>query len=166
MPSSNTVTITDNSGTLSSISYVDNSAHVTQGEKYSVPPTISQSGRVFKITLSADRKGSSDTADSFNSSSGGTAFEYAASGGGGTPDKLNFWFTLTLNFETAQGSAQVSLNIGQGHYATTNNWWIGGAIVVSSKPALNIPIDGTDLTLVLPLSGNHDSFELHPGSID
>lgn len=164
MPSSNKVTITDKSGTLSSVSYVNNSVHVTSGEQYSVPPSISQSGRVYTITLQADRKGSSSVADSFNTSSGGTAYEYAASGGGGTPDKLNFWFTLLLTFNTAQGSASVQLNIGQGHYGTTNNWWIGGAIVTSSVPSLNVPI-GTGLTLVLPLSGSHDSFEFGLGSI-
>lgn len=164
MPSSNSVTITDKSGTLNSIGYVNDSTHVTSGEKFEVPPTIKQSGRVFTITLQADRKGSSSTADSFNASSGGTAFEYAPSGGGGTPDKLNFWFTLQLNFRTAQGDASVQLNIAQGHYATTNNWWIGGAIVTSSVPSLNIPV-GNGLTLVLPLSGNHDSFEFGLGSI-
>jgi hypothetical protein len=164
MPSSNSVTISDKSGTLRSVTYVDDSTHVTSGESYETPPTIKQSGPVFTITLKADRKGSSETADSFNSSSGGTAFEYAPSGGGGTPDKLNFWFSLLLNFSTAQGSASVQLNIGQGHYATTNNWWIGGAIVTSSVPSLNVPI-GSGLTLVLPLSGNHESFEFGLGSI-
>lgn len=164
MPSSNTITITDTSGTLSSISYVGNSAHVTQGESYEVPPAISQSGRVFKITFQADRKGSSAVADSFTSSSGGTAFEYAPSGGGGTPDDLNFWFTLQLDFSTAQGNASVQLNIAQGHNAATNNWWIGGGIVTSSAPSLNIPI-GSGLTLTLPLSGDHDSFEFGLGKI-
>lgn len=165
MPSSNTVTITDTSGTLSSVSYVGNSAHVTADEDFDVPPAITQSGRVFKITFNADRKGSSAVADSFNASSGGTAFEYAPSGGGGTPDDLNFWFTLQLDFNTAQGSARVQLNIGQGHYSATNNWWIGGGIVTSSAPSLNIAI-GAGLTLSLPLSGDHDHFEFGLGSIN
>lgn len=165
MPSSNTVIITDDSGTLDAISYIDGSARVTSGEKYNVPPTITQSGRVFTIVFQADRKGSTDTADSFNQSSGGTPFEYAASGGGGTPDKLNFWLGLNLLFNTAQGQAKATLNIGQGHFATTNNWWIGGAIVTSSKPSLNVPIADTGSTLVLPLSGTHDSFTLKPGSV-
>jgi len=166
MSSSNTLKITDNSGTLSGINYVSDSAHVTSGESYTEPAKISQSGRVFTITFSADRKGSSSVADSFNTSSGGTAFEYAASGGGGTPSKLNFYFTLELLFNTAQGETSATLNVAQGHYMTTNNWWLGGSIVTSSKPSLDVPIAGTDKTLSLPLSGNHDSFDLAQGSID
>lgn len=165
MPSSNVVTITDQSGTLQSVQYVNGSADVTKDQKYQVPPTITQSGRVFKITFLADRKGSTDTADRFNQSSGGTAFEYAASGGGGTPEKLNFWFSLKLLFSTAQGEDVTTLNIGQGHFATTNNWWIGGSIVTSSIPCLSIPIGDSGLTLILPLKGTHDSFEFLPGRV-
>jgi len=165
MPSSNTITITDRSGTLRSLSYVDNSANVTAGQSYSVPPSISQSGRVFTITFSCDRKNSTAVANAFNASSGGTAYEYAADGGGGTPGSLNFYFTVQLNFSTAQGDASALLNLAQGHYTATNNWWLGGSIVTSSKPSLNIPI-AAGVTLVLPLSGDNDSYTFGPGSID
>ena len=163
--SSNVLTITDNSGTLTGMTYVDNSANVTSGQTYSTPPTIQVSGRVFTLTFLANRKNSAAVATAFNAASGGTAFEYAASGGGSTPGEMNFYFSVQISFSTAQGSATALLNIGQGNYSSTNNWWLGGSIVTSSAPSLNVSIGGTDDTLMLPLSGDHDSFAFGAGTI-
>lgn len=164
-PSKNVITITDSSGTVTAMSYVQNSAVVSAGQKFEVPPTISQSGRVFKLTFSADRKKTTAVADSFNAASGGTAYEYAASGGGGTPDQLNFYFAVQVSFETAQGSGSGVLYIAQGNYATTNNWWLGGSLVTSAVPSIDVLINDGKNTLVLPLSGNHDSYTFAPGSV-
>jgi len=161
---SNKLQITDDSRTLIGVTYVAGSAVVTSGESYDDSAAIGVSGNVCAITFSADRKGSSDVATSFNNASGGAAYVYAASGGGGTPDELNFYFTLQLTFSTAQGEAVVSLNTGQGHFALSNNWWLGGSIVTSSVPCLTIPIAAT-ATLELPLSGSVSSFTLGPGTI-
>ncbi len=147
------------------MTYVANSVVVSAGQDYTSPPTVSQSGRVFTLTFYANRKKTTPVADSFNSASGGTAFEYAASGGGGTPDQLNFYFAVQINFQTAQGTGTTLLNIGQGNYATTNNWWIGGSAVTSSVPSLDVPIADGAYTLVLPLSGTHDSFTFGPGTV-
>ena len=163
--SKNVLKITDKSGTVTAMTYVDSSAQVTAGQKYSTPPTIQKSGRVFTITFSADRKKSSAVANAFNSASGGTAYEYAASGGGGTPDELNFFFTLQLSVSTAQGAATVPFNVAQGHFSSTNNWWLGGAIVTSHVPSLDVPITASGATLMLPLSGSHDSFTFGIGTI-
>lgn len=162
---SNTLKIVDDSRTLIGVTYIAGSAVVTSGESYVDSAAISVSGKVWTITFAADRKGSSEVAKSFNNASGGAAYAYAASGGGGTPEKLNFYFTLQLTFSTAQGNATVSLNAGQGHFALSNNWWLGGSIVTSSVPCLTIPIDGTALTLDLPLSGSTSSFTFGPGTI-
>jgi hypothetical protein len=161
----NALQITDESRTLIGMTYVAGSAVVTSGESYTEPAAIGVSGNVWTITFAADRKGSSDVATSFNNASGGTAYEYAASGGGGTPDELNFYFTLELTFSTAQGNATVSLNTGQGHFALSNNWWLGGSIVTSNVPCLTIPIAGTADMLELPLSGSTSSFTFGPGTI-
>ncbi len=163
--SKNVLTITDSSGTVTGMSYVANSAVVSAGQDFKLPPTVTQSGRVFTLTFYANRKKTTAVADSFNTSSGGTAFEYAASGGGGTPDQLNFYFTVQINFETAQGTGTTLLNVGQGHYATTNNWWLGGSAVTSSVPSLDVPVANGAYTLVLPLSGDHDSFKFGPGTV-
>ncbi len=161
----NTLQFVDNSRTLIGVTYISGSAVVTSGESYTDSAAIGVSGNVWTITFAADRKGSTDVATSFNNASGGAAYVFAASGGGGTPGKLNFYFTLQLIFSTAQGNATVSLNAGQGHFALRNNWWLGGSIVTSSVPCLTIPIDGTALTLDLPLSGSISSFTFGPGTI-
>jgi hypothetical protein len=161
----NTLQIIDGSRTLIGMTYVAGSAIVTSGESYTDSAAIGVSGNVWTITFAADRKGSSDVATSFNNASGGTAYEYAGSGGGSTPDELNFYFTLELTFSTAQGNATVSLNTGQGHFALSNNWWLGGTIVTSSVPCLTIPIAGTTM-LQLPLSGSTDSYTFGPGTIN
>ena len=65
----------------------------------------------------------------------------------------------------APGTGTTLLNVGQGHYATTNNWWLGGSAVTSSVPSLDVPVANGAYTLVLPLSGDHDSFKFGPGTV-
>ena len=163
-PSSNVVTITDQSGTLSSPAYAG-AYDATSGQSCTPPPTIVQSGNKFTITFLCDRKGSDAVATSFNGSCGGASYEYAASGGGGTPGSLNFYFGLTAVFNTAQGQGTAMLYLGQGNYSLTNNWWIGGSVVQSSVPNLDIPIGSASQKLYLPLSGDHDSFNFGLGTI-
>ena len=57
------------------------------------------------------------------------------------------------------------LYLGQGNYSLTNNWWIGGSVVQSSVPNLDIPIGSASQKLYLPLSGDHDSFNFGLGTI-
>ncbi len=90
----------------------------------------------------------------FNSNCGGSSKEYAPSGGGGTPDELNFAFAVTISFQSG-GSVQVWL--AQGSYSTTNNWWIGGAPIFSlDKPRFEYTSGNTVYTLAM--SGNQDTF--------
>lgn len=164
-PSTNVLTITDNSATITGMSYVAGSVVVTSGQKNSPPPTVQKSGKVFTISFDCDRKGSSSVANSFNSASGGSAHEYAAYGGGGTPDELNFWFSLQIEFSTSKGTGTAILNVGQGHSGVHNNWWLGGAIVNSAKPDLSIPIDNTAFKLTLPVSGDVSDYSFSAGTI-
>lgn len=164
MPSTNILTITDDSLTITSMSYLDGSVHVTPGQKYNAPPTVQKSGKVYTISFDCDRKGSSDIASSFNQASGGKAYEYAGYGGGGTPDKLNFWFSLLVNFTTSKGTGSAILNVGQGHSGTRNNWWLGGSIVNSSKPALVAKVANDSQYLTLPISGGVSDYTVYAGS--
>lgn len=152
----NVVTINDKSRVIGSISYVTGSFVITSGQPYDVPPSISGANGVFKITLEAGRKGSTPVANTFNSKCGGSAKEYAPSGGGGTPKELNFMYAVTINFQSG-GSAMVYL--AQGHYATVNNWWIGGDPIFSlDTPRLEYTSGNTVYTLAL--SGDHETFNL------
>jgi phospholipase C len=164
--STNVLTITDNSGTITSMTYVANSANVTSGEDSAPPPTVQKNGGVFTITFVCDRKKSAPVATAFNNNCNNNSLNaYAASGGGGLPEELNFFFQLELQVTTASGSGSAILNIGQGSYALTNNWWLGGPIVSSSQPGLNIPVNNGASQLNLPLSGTNSSFVIAAGTV-
>jgi len=152
----NVVTINDQSNVIRSITYTDNTIMVTAGQPYKVPPGITASNGVYKITLEAGRSKSKPVADAFNSKSGGRPKEYAPHGGGGTPDRLNFMFEVTIYFKTG-GTASVYL--GQGSINTVNNWWIGGKPVFSlDKPRLEY--EHGDQIYTFHMSGNSDTFNL------
>jgi phospholipase C len=152
----NVVTINDPSNLVHSMIYVTGSLVITSGQPYDVPPSIAFSNGTYKITLEAGRKGSEDVASAFNSACGGSAKEYAPSGGGGTPKDLNFMFAMTLFFQSG-GSATVYF--AQGHEFLTNNWWIGGSSIFSlDKPRLEYTSGNTIYTLAL--SGDHETFNL------
>lgn len=161
---SNTVTINDPSNSIASITYVDSSVHFTNGQPCTPPPKFTHSNNVFTVTLQAGRSNSTPPAQSFNQASGGAANEYAPSGGGGgVPSQLNFWFSLVFNMQSNNGQTvtPITINIGQGSYGTTNNWWIGGANIVypvPGKPAF-VYSDGTNI-YTFALSGDQDTFTL------
>jgi phospholipase C len=150
----NVVTLEDQSGVISSISFVAGSIVVTSGQPHDDYVSIASSDGVFKISFGSGRKKSSPVADTFDSRSGGSSKEYAPSGGGGTPKELNFTFAVTLNFYSG-GSATV--NLAQGSYGFTNNWWIGGAHIFSfDTPRLEYTSGNTVYTLAM--SGDHETF--------
>ncbi len=59
---SNVVTINDQSKVISGISFVTGSLSITSKQPYDVPPSISSSNGVYKITLQAGRKKSKPVA--------------------------------------------------------------------------------------------------------
>jgi phospholipase C len=151
----NTVTIIDEAGRIQSIAYVPNSLVITDGQPSETPPAIEVSGNTYTITLQAGRKGSEAVAESFNAAAGGDGKEYAPDGGdGGTPDELNFYFAVTINF--GQGSATAYL--GQGHFAATNNWWIGGSPIYTGADTPRFEYTAGNFIYTIALSGDHETF--------
>lgn len=163
-PTSNVITLTDKSQTIIEIKFADHSIH--DGSKnYVDPPTVHKAGNVFTITFLSDRSGSSDVADSFNATCGGAAHEYAAVDGGGTPNKLNFYFAVTVSVRTPTGVGSAMLYLGQGNKGSTNNWWLGGACINSSRPSLNIPLDNGVHLISLPLQGSVSDYTFFAGTM-
>jgi hypothetical protein len=160
-PQTNVVTMTDNSQMITGITYVPNSLQITPGQPSTPPPTITQMDNSWTITLIAGRKNSNQVAGSFNDVCGAENHEYAASGGGGTPSQLNFYFAVELQWSNSIQTGSELIYLGQGSYGSfidpTNNWWIGGS-PISNNPSNNatIAINGGPF----PLSGSQDSFNL------
>jgi hypothetical protein len=63
---------------------------------------------------------------------------------------------------TFSGTPSISADIylGQGSYATTNNWWIGGNWVINQGKPLLYLISNNSIEQILGLSGSNDSFTL------
>jgi len=156
MASSNSVTLT--SSLISNVSYINGSLVITEGEDASPPPTITRSGTTWTITLEADRSGSATVATSFNNATGGENHEYAPDGGGGTPDKLNFYYQVTITFTVDGTAVPVNVYLAQGHYSLTNNWWIGGNTVINIGDPLLLVISNNAIKAALKISGSTSSF--------
>lgn len=124
----NTVTINDPSNSIANMTYVKNSFQITSGQPATLPPVFTHQNNVFTVTMNCGRSTSTPVAASFNTASGGAGREYA-DGGGSTPEQLNFWFSLNFQMQSNQGQnvTNIVINIGQGNYSTTNNWWIGSS---------------------------------------
>jgi len=160
----NKVTIKDSSRTVLGMQFVPGSVVVSKGKSFDGTVRIRQSGLDFILVLEAERSGTAAVAKAFNTACGGGPYEYAPSGGGGgSPDKLNFFFAVDVECVVAQGQGHARIYLAQGHHGAENNWWIGGSGVLSAGPSLTVAVGGSEL--VLPLSGTHDSFELKPGKI-
>ena len=127
---SNTVTISSNSSNaISNITYIEKSLVVSGGGSGSPPQTPTKSGNVWTITLNADRNGTSDVAQSFDTIAGGGSHEYASSHGsfGGSPGELNFYFGVNLTI----GAETITAYIGQGNWgASQHNWWFGSSALI------------------------------------
>lgn len=160
MASSNTVTIT--SSLIESISYIDNSLVITQGESSSPPPSIVQDASKWIITLQADRSGSENVADTFNTRVGGASHEYAPTGGGTgkMPDKLNFYFGITITFNIGGTRVSTDVYLAQGHYLLTNNWWMGAGALVNIGTPMLLAISNNVVRQVFTLSGGTSDFTL------
>lgn len=155
--SSNEVTIT--SALIQNIEFIPGSVVITSGEKFKEPPTISHSGDKWSITLEADRSGSKPVADSFNSVNGGSIHEYAPDGGGTghTPNELNFYFGVRITF---RDFPPTTVYFAQGHYSTTNNWWIGANAVINTGQPMFLLIRDNVIQQILYMSGGVNSFVL------
>ena len=138
---SNTVTISSGSNIISNITYIENSLVVSAGQASpgATPQISPPNGNVWTITLNADRNGTPDVAQSFNTNVGGASHEYASSGFGGlgsSPSHLNFYFGVNLSI----GSETITVYLGQGHHgADNNNWWFGSSALIFVIPPNSVP---------------------------
>lgn len=158
MASSNTVNLT--SSLIETVSYVAGSIVITPGESHKDSASITQDGPKWIITIEADRSGSNGVADKFNTQVGGPYHEYAPDGGGTgkQPDKLNFYFAVRVTFNIRGNRIQETLYLGQGHYGTTNNWWIGANHVVNAGKPEFLAISDNNIQQIFTMSGNTNSF--------
>ena len=91
--STNNVTITDNSGILSTIE-PDGVIVVTAGEAHDSSISVTQKDNVWTLTLLSDRKASSSAAESFIKSVNGSGAHMFASGESAGKPLANLIFTL------------------------------------------------------------------------
>jgi phospholipase C len=145
---SNTVTINDPSNSIANMTYVQNSFQITSGQPSTLPPTFTHANNVFTVTVQAGRSKSTPIASSFNAASGGAGHEYA-DGGGSTPGQLNFWYSLVFQMQSNNGQTvnDIVINVGQGSYGTTNNWWIGSTdhIIIKNGTPYLVYSNGTNI---------------------
>lgn len=163
MASSNSVVLT--SALITGVTYIDGSLQITSGQKSNPPPKITKSGADWKITLEADRNGSSGVASSFNNQVGGASHEYAPSGGGDgkQPDKLNFYFGVRITWNINGQSITDEAYLAQGHSTLGgNNWWIGANEVVNVGTPLFLVISNDIIRQIFRMSGGGDSFTFKP----
>lgn len=123
-----------------------------------VSANVSRPGGQGRILVKAGRKASSFVAAWFRNAVG--AGQTAVCDSRGTfPDELNFATRGTLQF-SAGGHTFTCGNfvVGQGHFATANNWWIGGPKMTGTHVSLSgvtaqlctTPIQG--LTVPVPVT--------------
>ncbi|HEX7808382.1 MAG TPA: hypothetical protein VF608_06655 [Thermoanaerobaculia bacterium] len=134
------------SSDISRVTYVNDSFHITSGQPFTVPPTITeqQDDETFTITLSCGRSASSNIADMFNSAVGSPNHSWC---GPYTslpspvstiqPAELNFYFAVDVTFTGV--SSPVRVYLGQGSQLhLTNNWWIGGPAILNTYPSYSL----------------------------
>jgi len=162
MPSSNTMTLTGSM--IAGMEYVSGSFSITSGQSYSLPPTFSQSGSTWTITVLADRSKSSGPATAFINATSGAGHQYSASQSpGDQPSELNFSFGVNLLVNVGSSTVSVPVYFGQGNYSLTNNWWIGGNTLLSVAPVLLQAISNNTVQAIYNVSGSGaGSFTLAP----
>lgn len=153
MPSSNDFNLT--CADIIAISYLEGSLVITEGQSSSPPPTFSKKGSTWTMNIAADRSNSTPVAQSFTDKTGGALHEYTNAGGDKSPKQLNFYFGVVATFQVGNASVPMTFYVGQGHYTTNNNWWLGGNNVLYSggDPLFNV-ISGGSILATYKISGD------------
>ncbi len=143
------------SADIVSISYLEGSFVITEGQSGSPPPTFVQNGSTWTITIGANRKNSKPVAQSFNQKTGGALHAYTNASGDTQPQELNFYFGIVATFNINGQLVPMTFYIGQGHYTFNNNWWLGGNNVLNkdSNPLFNV-ISGGNIVQTYDISGS------------
>lgn len=119
---------------IDNIKYRLNSAYVSSGQPFDVPPTINQQeDGSWKITFAAGRHKTIAVSKSFMAAAGGMPLTVVtAASGDKTPQELNFYFGLDISFKKA-GLDSLVIYLAQGSGGTDNNWWLGATNLVNSQ---------------------------------
>lgn len=95
----------------------------------------------LEFEINADRKGQSSVADSWNAALANSPVHmnsYQLVGHNGSiPEKLNFYVPISMVID----GQPYDLLLGQGHYGSNNNWWLGSLnmyTVVQAKVGVNL----------------------------
>lgn len=151
MPSSNEFKLT--CGDIISMSYLEGSFQITDGEEADPPPSFKHDGDTWTLEIDADRKKSSGVADSFNRTVGGWLHEYTNAGGDKQPKELNFFFGVNATFAIDGQNITMVIYLGQGHSGTSNNWWFGANSLLNTGDPLYNVISGSSIRRTFRLSG-------------
>jgi hypothetical protein len=146
---------------IQNVTYINDSLDITTGQPSSPPPSIVHSGHEWKITLKCGRKNSKEVAESFNKISGGSAHEYSGGTIASSPSELNFFFGVNVVFVSGTTEFPMDLYFGQGSYATTNDWWMGGSNITSTgmSSAVILLVENNITKETLYLEGTNESFD-------
>ncbi len=147
---------------ITGITYIENSFVITQGEEFALPPTFGRQGSTWTMTVLADRKGSPQVAQAFDSKAGGPQHEFADSFVDQSPEELNFFFGAVVTFEVAGSSIPLTLYFGQGHRGLRNNWWIGGSAVQSADKESVLVVGGGPNPIVYRIDAGISTMTLVP----
>ena len=111
---------------VTAFSFEQTGYSITSGQPYGgVSSSVTDSGAEAQIVVKAGRKGSSDVAEWFKDRVG-SGQTIVCDSTGTFPDKLNFAVEGTMTITTDKGTYTCdNVIIAQGHFGTTNNWWMG-----------------------------------------
>lgn len=132
------------SSDITRVAYVEDSFHITTGQPFSTPPTITNDVANHIITISCGRSSSSDVADRFNTAVVSPNHSWCAPYSSlpspvstVKPSELNFFFAVDVTFTHV--STPVRVYLGQGSQVHLfNNWWIGGSAVLNTYPSYSL----------------------------
>lgn len=152
---------------IKNITYLKGTLHASGGTNE--PSIVRKSDSEWEITVYCKTNRSPEYADEFNTLCGSPYHEYAPDGGGygKSPEKLNLFFGVQIEFEYVSGPSAISMSadrvyIGQGHYSTTNNWWIGGRSTIDNTLRQGHTMQASNSTgnFRLGLSGGTSKFDI------
>ena len=112
---------------VQNFSFADTEHSIHSGQPWGgISANVTRPGAEGHILVKAGRKGSSAVAQWFKTRVGGGQ-TLVCDSKGTFPDELNFAAKGTLRFSISGKNYTCNdILIGQGHFATVNNWWMGG----------------------------------------
>lgn len=123
---------------IQSISYLPNTAMVSDGQPMETPPEIRSEGNQFIIILKAGRKKKDKVAEKFIGNSGGSGHMFSPFAlKDKQPKELNFLFGLKIHWKNGE---TVDVYLGQGSTVSRNNWWMGSKSISAENGRATINV--------------------------